>query len=266
MNLTTSFREFWRARRKSISLNKPPLLTPFGFQFSGNELMAKGDFEPEESTLVISELQTFDVMVDIGANIGYYTCLALQHKKKVFAFEPHPDNLFILYKNLAINNWTKTDVFPFASGSTNGISMLKGDGTGASLLDGWGGDSSSKQMFVPVQRLDEVLSNRLDSRSRVFFKVDIEGSEFDALQGARNRLSHPRNSRWLVEIAFDTQISGGFNYRYVDTFDLFFRNGFRAFTANRSRKELHLRDIKEFAACRAKPAHVSNNYFFVRDS
>ncbi len=67
-----------------------------------------GEYEPETTDLFVSLLHEGDVVVDIGAHIGYYTLLAARtvgKDGKVFAFEPDPDNYALLVKNVEMNGY-----------------------------------------------------------------------------------------------------------------------------------------------------------------
>ena len=65
--------------------------------------MQSGQFEVEETRIVHELLGDVDVLINIGANIGYYCCIALERKKRVIAFEPLPRNLEFLMKNVTLN-------------------------------------------------------------------------------------------------------------------------------------------------------------------
>jgi hypothetical protein len=86
------------------------VVTPLGFKLISGlhpayELMRSGKFEVEETAVIARLLPRVDVFVDIGANLGYYTCLALQSGKPVVAFEPQQQNLQCLFQNLTVNGW-----------------------------------------------------------------------------------------------------------------------------------------------------------------
>lgn len=58
------------------------VVTPLGFKLTSGlhpayELMRIGKFEVEEAAIIARLLPKVDIFVDIGANLGYYTCLAL---------------------------------------------------------------------------------------------------------------------------------------------------------------------------------------------
>jgi len=73
-------------------------MTPHGFKLTGTNsihhlAMQKGTFEPEETLLFKDIFQGADVFVDVGANIGYYSCLARSSALHVIAIEPLAKNL-----------------------------------------------------------------------------------------------------------------------------------------------------------------------------
>src|ERR1039457_3142528 len=71
----------YRFAKESRLAFEEPKVTPLGFRFFGNEVMELGQFEPEETTIVRKCLQHADTFVNIGANIGYYCCIALKEGK-----------------------------------------------------------------------------------------------------------------------------------------------------------------------------------------
>ena len=67
-----------------------------------------GVYEPFETDLVQHEVGEGDVVLDIGANIGYYTLIFARivgEGGKVFAFEPDPDNFALLKKNVEASGY-----------------------------------------------------------------------------------------------------------------------------------------------------------------
>jgi hypothetical protein len=77
--------------------------------------MRAGTFERVETETISRLLNDADVFVDVGANIGYYSLLALQRGKRVVAFEPQGHNLRAFYASLEANGWQDpVEVFPVA--------------------------------------------------------------------------------------------------------------------------------------------------------
>src|SRR5690606_6241548 len=114
---------------------------PLGFRLSAGvhpayEQMRQGTFEPEETALVLRILARSDRLIDIGANLGYYTCIALQNGRAALAIEPQARNLRCLYRNLISNEWSsQAEVMPVALAAFPGLLELYGaSGPSASLL------------------------------------------------------------------------------------------------------------------------------------
>lgn len=229
---------------------RPPVKNPLGFWFVGNKLMQSGNFEPEETGVVLELLKDADVLVNVGANIGYYCCIALQQDKHVIAFEPMPGNLEYLMRNIALNGMEASiEIFPMALGSRCGIAKIFGGGTGASLIEGWAGQSEKQFTLVPMSTLDTVLSNRMQG-TRCLVVVDIEGVELSMLQSATKLLSNDPRPIWLIEISVNEHQPDGIviNPNLVKTFEIMRDAGYLAFTANGESREILLPEVQEVAA------------------
>ena len=77
-------------RDELVFHRQKPVRIPLGFWFYGDRSMELGLFEPDETALIMEILEDVDVFIDIGANVGYYSCLARSRGKKVISIEPHP--------------------------------------------------------------------------------------------------------------------------------------------------------------------------------
>jgi FkbM family methyltransferase len=231
-------------------MQRPPVKTPGGFWFSGNKLMQSGAFEPEETRIVGELLSHVDILINVGANIGYYCCIALQRKKRVIAFEPMPGNLEFLMKNIISNGTEESiEIFPLALSSRSGIAKFFGGGTGASLIQGWAGQSDEDLTLVPMSTLDTVLGHRMHG-TRCLVVVDIEGAELAMLQSASKLLSNTPRPIWLVEISVNEHQPTGIliNPNLVETFKIFFDAGYQAITANRESRSIPLQEVQQVAA------------------
>jgi FkbM family methyltransferase len=129
--------------------------------------------------------------IDVGANIGYYMLLlrqAVGASGAVTCFEPEPDNLVELVRNVERNAFTNVRVFPCALGSRNDeITIARG--INASVL---GRDTAGTP--VSMRRLDDLVAGRVD-----FIKIDVEGYEGQVLRGAENLIREQR-PRLFVEV------------------------------------------------------------------
>jgi hypothetical protein len=91
--LATSYRE----QREILRFySSRPTRTPQGLFLSGNRDMEVATFEVFECKVVKVLLPWVDAVVNVGANIGYYVCLARSSGKPVVAFEPIGANMRFL--------------------------------------------------------------------------------------------------------------------------------------------------------------------------
>jgi FkbM family methyltransferase len=257
---TPSLGQAYRVLRDQRAASSPAIPTPFGFSLAGNTALANGSFERAEAALFIDHLRRAEVCVDIGANIGLYSCLAATQSKHVIAVEPLSSNLRLLYRNLAENDFRDVEVFPMGLSSESGIKQLFGGGTGASFVKGWAGASDRFYNAVPVTTLDVILSSRFEG-SDILIKMDVEGFEREVLKGAERTLCLNPKPSWLIEICLDENFQGRTNDKFYETFEVFWLREYRAAVADGQGRSVEPQDVNRWA----KQGHVdfgSHNYFF----
>jgi FkbM family methyltransferase len=257
---------FLRKRRDNRRLARA-VRTPLGFVMQGNALMQSGAFEPMETELVQRLLRDVDTLVNVGANIGYYACIALQQGKSVIAFEPMPGNLHHLLCNLRHNGWERrAEVFPMALSDQSGIIDIYGGGTGASLVRGWANQPEQYVTQVSVNTAEQVLGNRLGGK-RCLILVDVEGSENRFLAGASNLLRLEPSPTWLVEITIGEHLPRGVtvNPDLLSTFDKFFLAGYSAWAIGVSTR-LVAREEVVAVATTGRDTLGTHNFVFSRDT
>lgn len=258
-NAARSYRH-WRDEKASAAA--PAHLTPFGFKLVGSMSMATGKFESEEIDVFLKYLETHSVCVDIGANIGLYTCLAAARGKKVIAVEPLARNLELLYRNLILNHFEGVEVYPLGLSSKVGIQRLFGSGTGASFIAGWSGSSENWYRDVPVNTLDLILNTRVSGQP-LLIKVDVEGFEMELLKGATQTLRSYPKPVWLVEINLNEHFPSGLNDRFVQTFESFWQAGYESRVAAREERLIKPSDVFRWVV-RGSPDFGSHNYLFTQ--
>jgi FkbM family methyltransferase len=139
-------------------------------------------------------VQQGSVVLDVGANIGYYSLLFAKWRAVVHAFEPFPETAHKLRRNLELNPALRVTMWEVALSDHEGsVSMAVPDTTncGCNFLVAGSGN-------IPTTRLDAFIQNhglkRLD-----LIKVDIEGSEMAFLEGAAETIAAFR-PRLMIEI------------------------------------------------------------------
>jgi FkbM family methyltransferase len=122
--------------------------------------------------------------IDVGANIGYYLLLlesAVGSGGTVVCFEPEPENLRELERNVQANRLRNVRVVAAAVGAGEGRIAMRTGINAAGAGEG-GGDFT-----VPLTCLDSALEGPVD-----FIKIDVEGYEGEVLAGARRLLREQR--------------------------------------------------------------------------
>jgi tRNA G37 N-methylase Trm5 len=87
------------------------------------DLSIYGVYEEYETDLIKKEIDRGDVVLDLGANIGYYTLLFAKKvgdEGRVYAFEPDPTNFSLLKKNVEINGYRNVVLIQKAVSNKNG--------------------------------------------------------------------------------------------------------------------------------------------------
>jgi FkbM family methyltransferase len=129
------------------------------------------------------------VVVDIGANIGFYSLLAasrIGEKGRVLAFEPGSDNCTLLKMSLAANNFHNVTLHNVAVADLDGVvGFVLGGSNGSINRD----NPNALPFQVPAVKLDTLLRDepRID-----LVKMDIEGAEGLALAGMQQLLTRHR--------------------------------------------------------------------------
>lgn len=257
----------YRYLRDSWSILEVPKDTVMGFKLIGNISMQEGKFEPEETQIVEHFLSHHvDVVINVGANIGYYCCIALKQKKYVVAFEPVSLNLRYLLRNVKANNFSEIEIYPMALSDKVGVIEIYGGGTGASLVRGWAGYPNKYVTLVPTTTMDKTLGERFKGK-RCFIVVDIEGAEELMLKGASIMLSMVPKPTWMMEITVSEHQPKGIsiNPNLLSTFDIFWNNGYEAWTADRQCRIIHPDEVEKIIETGIDTIHSHNFLFIEKD-
>jgi FkbM family methyltransferase len=156
---------------------------------SDDALIAPGirsGYELETTSTFLAHMGQGAVL-DIGANCGYFTLLAASRGREVWAFEPLQRNLRLLHASLAANGFPRIRIIAAAASDAPGSLTI-----GASYTNGIVSDHRPDDPIAALAA-DYVASARIDDtvppRTRVsLIKIDVEGHEYKAIQGARNTI------------------------------------------------------------------------------
>jgi len=229
--ISNQIRSFNRRRLTRRHLKKTSVITPFGFKFFGPNTMQNGSFEATETKILIKLFSQADIFVNVGANFGYYICMARNMGVRSIAIEPIPVNQNILKRNLIENNWDQNVILhSVACGNSDENVTIYGEGTGASIIKGWAQNPSRLKHVVPMKKLDNILSNEKVTTKSVIL-IDVEGFEFDVLHGAQNILGSKDKPVIMLESGLtDHRTEGGLNLNFLEIFKFIIKNGYRVFS------------------------------------
>lgn len=157
-------------------------------------------YEPCVLEVVNKEIKKGDVVVDIGANIGYFTLIFARlvgDGGKVYAFEPDPVNFALLKKNVEINGYKNVVLIQKAVSNYDGV--LKLYLSDKNPQDHRIYDWHDGRKFVEAQavRLDEYFKNYAGKID--FIKIDTQGVEGAVIEGAMAILQNNRDVKMVME-------------------------------------------------------------------
>lgn len=181
------FKQLKLARATFLSAESPTILSRpfFGYDLfldvsrsdTHRLLYLEGERFVEEYKLLAAIVRRGYSVIDVGANIGYYL-LMFEHLAgkdgQLFCFEPEPDNLLELKRNIENNQLTNVTLFEAGVGDKDGRTRL------ACGLNGMISEDNGGEIDVNLLRLDTVINQKID-----MMKIDVEGYEGQVLSGAR---------------------------------------------------------------------------------
>jgi FkbM family methyltransferase len=170
------------------------------------------DCSPVKGYELKRKLQPGDVVVDAGAYPGDYAIFAARKvgpSGRVICFEPGENNRAVLEKNVRGEGLSNVTIVPKGLWKEDAVLQFRQDGLASTALDpSAGGDS------IAVTTLDAELA-RLAVKSIQVLKMDIEGAEIEAIQGAKETLLR---SRAYVCIASYHVVNGENTSRFLEEF------------------------------------------------
>jgi len=185
--LTWGYR--FQPRQRTIRLRSGLLFRYERADFIPLLLHYTGTFEPRVIELLSRLVEPGDVVVDVGANIGFHSLeswRATGPRGKVISIEASPHHATALRRNLELNGLPTDNVINVAVGDHDGdvtLGLPTGGNQGM-----FGINAGTESAFtVRLTRIDDLLATK-DLSKLALVKLDIEGSELGALHGARETL------------------------------------------------------------------------------
>lgn len=207
-----------------------------------------GLYEFEESIFLLHLLTKNDLFLDVGANVGHYSLLmsGIKHTESI-AIEPVPDTFTKLKEQVHLNHLEKLiDTRNIGVSNKKGFMHFSTDrGTMDRIVD----NAYINSVSIQVETIDSIIGNRVP----LSLKIDVEGYEKYALEGAVKMFKNPNFKVLILELN-----NSGKAYKINDEviYNMVVSHGFKPYTyepENRNLIELKTYNKKQF------------NTIFVRD-
>ena len=234
--------------------------------FVENRLCFFGIWEPAVTRVFERLLGPGDVVVDVGANVGYYSLLAshlVGGTGHVYAVEASPLIRERLNRNLLANGMRNVSVLPYAAWDENGSARLHvaAENRGSSTLSRYGGTDAIEA--VSLVRLDKILPEAIAPRIRLL-KIDVEGAEAHAVRGLAGLLERARRAVVICEITPSRLAELG--SKASDVFEIFERLGYTGYRVeNDYTAETYIYPVRNAPYQPVKRAESPMDVLFVRD-
>jgi len=208
--------------------------------------MGKYAAEKLETTIFETHLKSDMTVVDLGANLGFYSLLVASivgPKGKVFAFDPSPTNIELIKLSVKENNFSNVVVVEAAVSDHVGKSelCLSPFYNSEHSLFGYhyssGPCKNNKEITVDVITLDHYLKNIIKNNHVDLIKMDIEGSESQALKGMKKTIDENENLILMTEFWPNGFKNAGSNPReFLEELE---RLGFRIYHIDEFEQEVY---------------------------
>lgn len=171
-----------------------------------------GNYERDTIKMFKNLISKETLFMDVGANVGLFSSIAISRGAKVLAFEPHPHIRKVLKENIYEKN---IEIYEYAASDKEEevkLFISKEPGSHSLKLE------EKEHVLVKSIMIDSLISQKVD-----LIKIDVEGAEIKAIKGMRKILKNHKPDL-IIEIdeehlgrfgeSFDslTTLLGGYGY------------------------------------------------------
>ncbi len=165
-----------------------------------------GAYEKDTTELLTSLIQSGMTVLDIGANVGYFTLVAARcvgPAGRVIAFEPVPDNHALLEENVSLNDRQNVTVERLAVSDSNSFVKMflyrKDVNSGMASMLGEEENSSVATCQVQTCSIDSYLADHGITQAHIV-KIDVQGGEGKVLDGMMEMMGHETGPSIIWEL------------------------------------------------------------------
>lgn len=215
-----------------------------------------GIHEEAATRLILDRIEE-GPFIDVGANLGWFTCVVANRypECRVFSFEMDDLNYELLESNIALNGCDNVSPYKVAvSNSVEPVQYCRQTPTPSAAFRLNGGQqapSAGETLSVNSIRLDDFFER--EDLAPESIKIDVEGAEFEVLRGMRSTLSRKVPRSLFVEI--HPQFLPHFQATPGEVLELLQGHGYRVF---------EIEDFREAASPHLEP--LAPGHEFSRDT
>jgi FkbM family methyltransferase len=196
--------------------------------------------ETQEQAMILKLIKPGDSVLDIGANIGWYTISILLKCKgaSVYSFEPIKSSFHHLQQNLKLNNLNSDNAYNIGFSDENKTVKFYFDVefAMASSMANLREDEDTITEECVVKKLDYFVSSIPSLKKIDFIKCDVEGAELFVFKGAIETI---KKDKPIIFTEMLRKWAGKFNYHPNQIISLLKGLGYRCFIIHNGR-------LKEF--------------------
>jgi FkbM family methyltransferase len=262
---------FYRIIRRFLKGNIKVLICNFFINASTNKknmsngLLNKCYFGDETILSVIKKTsdQKKIFLLDCGSNYGFYSfyVASLSLGNQVLAFEASPETFKSFKVNLELNNFTNIDYRNLAISEVSGkfISFYESYNDWESSAT-YNKFKNNKIVNIETTTIDQELSKKDLSNFIVIIKLDIEGNEFNAIQGGKDTIL-----KYEPLITIELSIYNFNNQNYNFNFLRKFLNDFKYKIYDDKLVPLNIETLIDRIGNLDRSHQTIGNYFLIKD-
>lgn len=162
--------------------------------FIGGSIIRTREYEPHLSRVFRQHIRPGMQVLDIGANMGYFSLLAASlvgPGGRVYSWEPSSSNVRMLRASQIVNHFSNIEIVQAAAGVQTGLLHYfpnASNGT-VSAIDEAKPEDLAHAETVMALRVDDLVGQ---NEAIGFLKIDVEGYEYEALRGAQETIRRCR--------------------------------------------------------------------------
>jgi len=166
------------------------------------DLLLAGIREPQHTELMKQAVRSGDIVLDIGANIGYYALLESRlvgATGLVYALEPVKANYENLKRNIALNQVKNIKPLRLAAGDKTGQAeiYLSRKSNWCSLRPGERLASAGKTEQTKVVTVDDFI---IENKMPALIRMDVEGYEGEIIAGMKKTMALGAPLKIIIEL------------------------------------------------------------------